>query len=140
MKADYRRPAWWQLYLLGFVMVGLLVLGAWAPLSELGHQLAAIGALLLIYGLLELWLRANRRALLRVNELVLSQTPRPKAVRETPDEECVPVYVFWRPPLGTEMVEGGDGNHGTDQSIEEVLMEPRSGAQPAIDIPLARRQ
>jgi hypothetical protein len=51
METEDRRPAWWQLYLVGLVMIGLLVLGATAPLSELEHQAAAIGALLLVFSL-----------------------------------------------------------------------------------------
>lgn len=63
MKRTCRRPAWWQLYLLGLAIVGLLVLGARAHLSPSGHELAAIAALVAVYGLIELWLRTNWRAL-----------------------------------------------------------------------------
>jgi hypothetical protein len=120
MEPNDRLAAWWQLYLLGLVMIGLLVVGARAPLSEFGHQVAAIGTLLLVYGLVELWLRANRAALLRVSKLILVQGPRPKVIRETPDEESVPVYVSWRLALETEIVAGGNGDHDTDQATEEV--------------------
>jgi len=120
METHDRRPAWWQLYLLGFFMVGLLVLGAWAPLSKLGHQVAAIGSLLFVYGFVELWLRANVPALLRVSKLILVQRPRQNVVRETPDEESMPVYVSWKLPLETETVAGGNGDDGTNQATEEV--------------------
>jgi hypothetical protein len=120
MRQEKSHPSWWQLYLLGLVMIGLLVLGAWAPSSEFGHQVAAIGALLLICGLVELWLRANRRALLHVSELLLSQNPRQNVVRETSDEEQVPIKISWRPSPETETALGGNGDHGTEQATEEV--------------------
>jgi len=120
MRQEKSRPSWWQLYLVGLGMIGLLVLGALAPLSERGHQVAAIGALLLICGLVELWLRANRRALLHVSELLLSQSPRHNVVLETPDEEQVPIKVSWRPSPETEMVSGGNGDHSTEQATEPV--------------------
>ncbi len=130
METHDRRPAWWQLYLFGFFMVGLFVLGARAPLSELGHQVAAIGTLLLVYGFVGLWLRANRPALLRVSKLILVQRPRQKVVRETPDEESMPVYAPWRLSLETETVAGGNGDDGTDRATEEVSA-PVVGAVPA---------
>jgi len=120
MEPNDCRVAWWRLYLLGFGMMGLLVLGALAPLSERGHQVAAIGALLLVWILVGLWLRANTPALLRVSRLILVQGPRQKVVRETPDEESMPVYVPWRLPLETEIVAGGNRDDGTDQATEEV--------------------
>jgi len=120
MKTHDGRPSWWQLYLLGLGMIGLLVLGALGPLSERGHQAAAIGTLLLVWGLVELWLRANTAALLHVSGLVLVPQPGPKVVRETPDEESMPVYVSLRLPLETETVAGGNGDDGTDQATEEV--------------------
>jgi hypothetical protein len=96
------------------------VLGAVAPLSERGHQAAAIGTLLLVCGLVELWLRANTRALLHVNELLILQKPRQDVVRETPDEEQVPVWMSWSLPLDAERIKGGNGDHGPEQATEEV--------------------
>jgi hypothetical protein len=138
MKTENRGPAWWQLYLLGLVMIGLLVLGAWAPLSEIGHQMAAIGTLVVVYGLIELWLRVNRRALLHVDELLLSRQPRYKVVREISDEEDVPVCISLSLLPQAEIVKGGNGDHRTDRSVEEISTEPRdaSGAQPATDTPI----
>jgi hypothetical protein len=55
-------PRWWQTW----VTVILFGLGslwiATAPLSEVGHQEADLAAIALLYGLLFLWLRANRGA------------------------------------------------------------------------------
>jgi hypothetical protein len=120
MRQEKSHPSWWQLYLVGLGMIGLLVLGALAPLSELGHQVAAIAALLLICALVELWLRANRRALLHVSELLLTQSPRHDVVLETPDEQREPIKVSWCPPPETGMVGGGNGDHDTEQATEPV--------------------
>ncbi len=90
VRKEESHPSWWQLYLLGLGMIGLLVLGALAPLSERGHQAAAIGTLLLVWGLVELWLRANTAALLHVSELLLVPQPRPKAEEQTPEDERQP--------------------------------------------------
>ena len=127
METEDRRPAWWQLYLVGLAMIGLLMLGATAPLSELGHQVAAIGALLLVFGLVALWLRANTPALLCINRLVLLQRPYDKMVRETPDEEQVPVRVSWRLPPETERVAGGNGDHQTEQAGEVISIPVGTG-------------
>jgi len=99
MRKEERRPAWWQLYLLGLGMAGLLVLGAWAPMSERGHQAAAIGVVLLFGGLVEVWLRANRRALLFIDGLTVVEQHSPDVVREAPAEECEPLQ-GWRQPPG----------------------------------------
>jgi len=98
VKNEKSHASWWQLYLLGLGMIGLLLLGALAPLSELGHQLAALGALLLVYALVGLWLRANTAALLRVGRL-LAQQPHPVLTAKTPDEMREPASVpWWQPP------------------------------------------
>jgi len=93
MRETRNRPSWWLLYLLGLAMVGLLVLGARAPLSERGHEAAAIGTLLLAGGLVELWLRANTAALMRPGRLIPVQPPRPRLVRQASEEESQPVLV-----------------------------------------------
>jgi hypothetical protein len=79
-------------------MIGLLVVGALAHLSERGHQLAAIGTLLLVWGLVEVWLRSNTVALLHVSKLILVPQRRPKAEDQTSDEECQPGLIGWRQP------------------------------------------
>ena len=98
MKTHDGRPSWWQLYLLGLGMIGLLVLGALGPLSERGHQAAAIGTLLLVWGLVELWLRANTAALLHVSGLVLVPQPGPKGEVQTPDDERQPAPMSQQQP------------------------------------------
>jgi UDP-N-acetylmuramyl pentapeptide phosphotransferase/UDP-N-acetylglucosamine-1-phosphate transferase len=60
-----RHPAWWQLWLLLLVLGGLAVLDARASLSSAGHKLVEAGIVLLVYGLIWLWLRANEAVWLR---------------------------------------------------------------------------
>jgi hypothetical protein len=59
-----RGPRWGILYLLVPLAAGLFWLEMRAPFSETGHRAADIGIVLLIFGLVELWLRANRLALI----------------------------------------------------------------------------
>jgi len=99
VRNEKSHASWWQLYLLGLGMIGLLVLGALAPISERGHQAAAIGTWLLASGLLGIWLRANAAALLRVSRLLLAQQPHPVLTAKTPDEMREPASVpWWQPP------------------------------------------
>ena len=56
-------PKWWQLYTLFPLLVLLLVVEHQLSITEGEHQAAQIGIILLIYGLIHLWLRANTVAL-----------------------------------------------------------------------------
>ncbi|MBN1661267.1 MAG: hypothetical protein JXA93_22935 [Anaerolineae bacterium] len=56
------RPRWWQTWV-AVVLFGLGCLWiARAPLSAIGHEGADLAAIAVLYGLLFLWLRANRGA------------------------------------------------------------------------------
>jgi hypothetical protein len=91
MRKQRNRPSWWLLYLLGLGVIGLLVLGARASMSERGHEAAAIGTVLLAGGLTEVWLRANRRALLHVEGMLLVRQTRPYVAQDAlPREETQP--------------------------------------------------
>jgi hypothetical protein len=99
VRNEKSHASWWQLYLLGVGLIALLVLGALAPISERGHQAAAIGALLLASGLVGVWLRANAPALLRVSRLLLVQRPHLEPTAEIPDRMRQPASVpWWQPP------------------------------------------
>jgi hypothetical protein len=63
MSTDHARPRWWQLYLVLPLMAALFAVDTRLKLSTRGHQVIQIGAVLLIYGLVRMWLRANARAL-----------------------------------------------------------------------------
>ena len=58
------RPKWWRLYAAFPLLIVLLVLEHRLPLSPGGHQAAQIGIVLLVFGLIYVWLRANMVALI----------------------------------------------------------------------------
>ncbi len=63
MTSNYARPKWWQVYLTFPLLIALFMLDMRLNLSERGHQAVQIGIILLIFGLVRLWLKANARAL-----------------------------------------------------------------------------
>jgi hypothetical protein len=67
MATSNLRPKWWQLYLTFPLLVALFMLDARLKISMRGHQAVQIGILLLIYGLVYVWLKANASALSRMD-------------------------------------------------------------------------
>jgi len=64
MNARKHRSSWWQLWLL-FPVLGIFAfLDARASLSPAGHRAVEVGIVLVIFGLVSVWLRANRMAML----------------------------------------------------------------------------
>ncbi len=63
MSSRTLRPKWWQLYLVLPLLLALFIVEHGLNISVLGHQVAQIGIILLIYGFIYVWLKANRRAL-----------------------------------------------------------------------------
>jgi hypothetical protein len=63
MSYSNSHPKWWQLYLSFPLLITLFVLDTRLRISVRGHQALQIGILLLIYGLIHLWLKANASAL-----------------------------------------------------------------------------
>ena len=61
------RPKWWLLYLTGPLLIILFAVDSRLKLSARGHQVAQIGIVLFIYGLIYIWLKANRSAFLRMD-------------------------------------------------------------------------
>jgi hypothetical protein len=122
MHSKEGRLAWWQLYLLGLVMIGLLVLEARVPLPELGHTAAAAGTLLLIYGLVGFWLRANKLALMRANELAARlRESGEKVGRGEAGRDQLPACVSWT--LSSEMgiIGGNNGDRKPGRTVEAIL-------------------
>jgi hypothetical protein len=68
------RPKWWQLYLTFPLLIALFVLDTRLKVSVRGHQAVQIGILLLVYGLVHLWLRANRSALSNMDQRQYDRT------------------------------------------------------------------
>ena len=90
MSPSTLHPKWWQLYLTFPFLIALFVLDARLKISARGHKFVQIGIVLLVYGLILLWLRANRSALAG-------------DVREGPVE----IYrVIEIPPAGSPELEG----------------------------------
>jgi hypothetical protein len=64
MYSSNAKPKWWQLYLTFPLLIALFILDGRLRISTRGHQAVQIGVVLLVYGLIHLWLKANRYALL----------------------------------------------------------------------------
>ena len=60
-------PKWWQVYLTLPLLVGLFAVDSRLKISTRGHQVVQIGIILLVYGLIHVWLKANTGALSRMD-------------------------------------------------------------------------
>jgi hypothetical protein len=65
---NYKKPAWWQLYLLGVVAAGLIILAHQWHASEMLRGTAKIAIVLTGYGVFQMWLSLNGPALERMEE------------------------------------------------------------------------
>lgn len=63
MSSSNIRPKWWHLYLTFPLLITLFLLDSRLRLSQRGHIAVQIGILLVVYGLVHLWLKANAVAL-----------------------------------------------------------------------------
>jgi hypothetical protein len=63
MSTNNANPKWWQVYLTFPLLIALFVLDNRLKLSMRGHQIVQIGILILIYGIVHLWIKANATAL-----------------------------------------------------------------------------
>jgi hypothetical protein len=63
------RPKWWQLYLTFPLLIALFVVENRLKISARGHQAVQLGILLIIYGLVHLWLKANAAALSKMDRI-----------------------------------------------------------------------
>ena len=68
MSTNYFHPKWWQLYLTFPLLITLFMLDHHLTLSAGGHLGVQIGILLVIYGLVHLWLKANALALSKMDQ------------------------------------------------------------------------
>jgi hypothetical protein len=69
MSANYARPKWWQVYFTVPLLIVLFALDIRLKLSVRGHQVVQIGILILVYGLIHLWIKANAKALSEMDQL-----------------------------------------------------------------------
>jgi hypothetical protein len=63
MRTSNSRSRWWQLYLTFPLLIVLFILDARLKISVRGHQAVQIGIVLLVFGLIHLWLKANAATL-----------------------------------------------------------------------------
>ncbi len=63
MYTKNARPKWWQVYLTFPLLIALFVLDSRLKLTVHEHEGVQIGIVLLIYGLIHIWIKANSRAL-----------------------------------------------------------------------------
>ncbi len=68
MSSRNSHPKWWQLYLTFPLLIVLFIVDSRLKISNRGHQVVQIGIVLLVYGLIHLWLKANARALRQMEE------------------------------------------------------------------------
>lgn len=90
------RPKWWQLYLTFPLLIALFVLDARLRISVRGHQALQIGILLLVYGLIHLWLKANASALSKTDQRHSDRTIRVirVPVSQLPDTDDRPMFAL----------------------------------------------
>jgi hypothetical protein len=81
MTSSNNSPKWWQLYLTFPILIALFVMDHRLKISTPGHQAVQIGIILLVFGCIHLWLKANRSALLHIE---MKQSNRPFRVIEIP--------------------------------------------------------
>jgi hypothetical protein len=67
MSTKKQDPKWWQLYVMLPVLVSLFYPETRAALTETEHIIAEVGILCLIFGFVQMWMRANRSALTNIN-------------------------------------------------------------------------
>ena len=68
MASSNARPKWWQVYLTFPLLVALFMVDHRLKISVRGHQAVQIGIILLVYGLVHLWLKANITALSKMDQ------------------------------------------------------------------------
>jgi hypothetical protein len=68
MSSSNIHPKWWQLYLTFPLLIVLFVAENRLKISSRGHQAVQIGIVLLIFGLIHLWIKANASALSRMDQ------------------------------------------------------------------------
>ena len=69
MSTKNTRPKWWQVYLTFPFLIALFAVDSRLKLSTRGHQVIQIGTVLLIYGLIHAWLKANAQALSAMDQM-----------------------------------------------------------------------
>ena len=67
MSSQNAGPKWWQVYLTLPLLMALFAADSRLKISIRGHQLVQIGIVLLVYGLIHLWIKANSAVLSKMD-------------------------------------------------------------------------
>ncbi len=68
MTSSNSRPKWWLLYLTFPLLIALFALDHRLKTSTSEHEAIQIGIIVLVYGLIYWWLKANSRAISRMDQ------------------------------------------------------------------------
>jgi hypothetical protein len=92
-------PKWWQLYLALPILIALFALDGRLRISSSGHEAVQIGIVLLVYGLISLWIKANGSALSNMDKAYPSTTFRTYRIHSVPlpaskDEKLLTIRIY----------------------------------------------
>jgi hypothetical protein len=65
MHIKKHHPSWWQLYLSLPLMIGIFLIETRQPLTAAGHKMIELFILLIFFGYISLWLKANTGAMIQ---------------------------------------------------------------------------
>jgi hypothetical protein len=68
MRSPNAGPKWWQVYLTFPLLIALFILDHQLKISPREHQVLQIGIVLVVYGLISWWIKANSRAISRMDQ------------------------------------------------------------------------
>ena len=68
MSSNHSHPKWWQLYLIFPLLIALFAVDTRLQLPTIGHQAVQIGIILIVYGIIHSWLKANGTALSNMDQ------------------------------------------------------------------------
>ena len=88
MRSKKKRPSWWLLYLTLPMMAGLFLLEMRLSLSKTGHRFAELIIVLVVFGSISLWLKANAGALIE-EDLEGWQAARIESIRVDMDSNLI---------------------------------------------------
>ena len=92
MSTKYARPKWWQVYLTFPLLIALFAVDSRLKLSTRGHQAIQIGIVLLVYGLIHAWLKANAQALSAMDQM--QPTGKVRVIKIEPHELPIMDYEY----------------------------------------------
>ncbi len=68
MLPSNKNPKWWQIYLTFPLLIALFLLDHRLKISTRGHEAVQLGIILFVYGLIYGWIKANSRAISRMDQ------------------------------------------------------------------------